>query len=111
MVLSETWLTHSYETGNGMSEMNQELTIPELATLMGISVPTTAGAIARGVIPSHDLSDGQRGVWRRDAEAWLALRSRQAATLRELAQQAQIDEGDSPSLPSVVTGNPDREDE
>lgn len=81
----------------------------ELATLMGVSKPTAVAVVDRGDIASRITPEGHRRVRLCDAQNWLALQARQRATLRDLAQDAQREEGEGPSLPPGIAGDPDDE--
>ena len=81
----------------------------ELAALMGVSKPTAVAVVDRGDLASRVTADGQRRVRLGDAQDWMALRTRQRATLRQLAQDAQREEGEGPSLPPGIAGDANRE--
>lgn len=92
---------------------DDEIGTGELAAILGVSEPTARAVLDRGEIPSRRTPGvsgrGHRRVSRAAALAWRRRHDAQIAALRDLVQMAEVDEGDGPSLPSGVRGDPDVE--
>lgn len=102
---SVTWQSAPHDMGRSTVEVGTS----EVASILGVSIPTAKKVLDRGQIPSRMTPGGHRRVLREDAQAWRAKRDQQRTSLHELARLSELDERDGRALPSNVTEDPDDE--
>lgn len=107
-----TWrATRTDESADGAASAagDDEVGTSDVASLLGVSIPTATKVLDRGLIPSRTTPGGHRRALREDVKAWRDKRDQQRRSLHALARMAEADEQEVRGLPADVTEDPDDE--